>query len=207
MEEKHSKQERIFSDEQIDFWQGSHQIDVGFTATFTAAVTFFTGIIISQYKSFDPSINIPTLMLIISTFGFLYSTLVYSNISGILLHGKFQKAARCAILGNILSEYLGVYFIIFAIPLIINIISQDLVLRLATLAFNMCGLYIYHISGFSIMERHYKKLHMLFMLILIFFEVLLFYFQYANKALFEASALLLILFVFTLAFLAKKETV
>lgn len=192
--------------------QSGHEMAVAFSSMFTAATTFFTGILIQQYSSAGVSFDIPILMLIISTFGFLYATLVYSNINGMLYRDQFNKAKQSSILGNVLSEYIGVYFLILAIPLIINEVSQDVYIRAAVCVFDIIGLLIYHFSGFSIMERHYKKYHTLFVVTIVVLEIALIVFQGAfpafsslNDVMFKITAAVLALFIFTLAFFARRE--
>lgn len=62
--------------------QAEIQTSVSLTSFLTAVTIFFVGLLITQFNSFEPSIKIPILFLIISTFGFLYSTLIYANASG-----------------------------------------------------------------------------------------------------------------------------
>ena len=134
-------------------------ISVTASGAFTAATTFFTSIMISKYNSYNPSVNIPTLFLIISTFGFLYATLIFANNIGNLLHFDLAKFHKSRALGNALAEYLGHYFLMLSIPLIVNTISTDFFLRSAAVIMDLGGLIIYHLSGFSIMEMHFKNKH------------------------------------------------
>lgn len=204
--EEHAK-ELEFTQEEISFIQNGAVVSVAFSSGFTAVTTFFTSIIISQYKSFNPSINIPTLFLIISTFGFLYATLAYSNVTGLLLKGRRRRSKKCGIIGNVLSEYLGVYFLILAIPLVINVVSSDAFLRSATTLIDLGGLFVYHVSGISIMERNYQRFHLLFLFIIIFLELGLIIFQFTNILFFEVFAFLLITFIFLLANSARREKI
>lgn len=181
-------------------------VTVAFSSVFTVVTTFFTGILISKYSDYDFSVNIPTLFLIISTFGFLYSTIVYANTNGLIQVHKLKKAAYSIFLGNVLSEYLGIYFLVLAIPLIINVISKDPFLRTSTLIVDLGGLFVYHISGISIMERNYKKLHLLFFSIIVLLELGLVTFQFKNIAFFELVTTILISFIVLLAVFARKES-
>src|SRR5581483_6979398 len=102
----------ITKEQRLNFFANFTVISVAFSSTFTVASTFFTSIIISKYNAYDPSINIPTLFLIISTFVFLYSTMIYSINAGHLLNARIDKFQGGRLLGGILSEYLGAYFLL-----------------------------------------------------------------------------------------------
>jgi hypothetical protein len=131
---------------------------------------------------------------------------------------KVQGAKESGIWGNIVSEYIGVYFMILAIPLVVNLISLNPYLRAGAFIFDMLGLIVYHLSGFSIMEQNFErqnekdgKYHYVFMAIIIFLEYLLVYFQVNMPELyrdqlgvsaFEITAIALTVFIFSLAFVA-----
>jgi len=142
----------------LSLMQTEIQTSVSFTAFMTAVTLFFVGLLITQFKVFDPSINIPILFLIISTFGFLYSTLIYANASGRVARFSNKDVQRDLNHGNALSEYLGIYLLIFSIPLVIDIITVDNFLKISTLTAALGGLLIYHLLGYSLMERAYKKM-------------------------------------------------
>ena len=180
-------------------------VSVSFTAFFTAVTIFFTGLLLTKFEVYDISVKIPILFLIISTFGFLYATLVFANTSGSLAHGKLERIDKQNRVGLRLSEYIGVYFLVLAIPLVINVITTDSFLRLSTLIVALVGLVIYHASGFSIMERQFKKLHYLFLVLIVIFEIALYLAQVYNFAYFVHIAVILILFLLFLALVAKKE--
>ncbi len=162
----------------------SPMVSVAFSSMFTLVTTFFTGILINNDNYFsylkqckcDPlSIDMPILLMIISTFGFLYATLIYANINGLLIKHEKRRALRGATLGNILSEYFGVYLVILSIPLIISIVSNNPLLNIVTIIVNSFGLVIYHLSGFSLMSRHFGEIeHFIYVVIIIVFELALF---------------------------------
>ncbi|SRR5258708_14239072 len=189
-------------------------VSVAFSSTFTTALSIFTSIMLYTYHTSNtPSIDIPILFLIISTFGFLYATMVYSLNSGHLIRNDLSKFMGGKLLGGILSEYLGVYFLLLAIPLIINLISSsDYFLKIATTIIDLGGLIVYHASGFSIMQRSYKNLHYIWLLCIIIFESELIIFQNISTPTlsisypiplqlnnFQIIATGLILFIFSLA--------
>ena len=189
----------------MEVLQAEIQVSVSITAFMTAVTIFFVGLLIANFDKYNISIKIPILFLIISTFGFLYSTLIYGNASGQVSRLKPEKFNRYMILGNSLSEYIGVYLLILSMPLVINVVTGDLFLKIATLVAALAGLIMYHISGFSIMERNYKKSHYLLLGIIMFLEILLFMLQSAGSFLAMYFAVAIILFVIFLTFFARKE--
>ena len=181
-------------------------VAVSLTGLLTAVTIFFTGLLITRFDSYDISIKVPILFLIISTFGFLYSTLIYSNASGFLTRLNCpEKYEKCMIFGNVISEYLGVYLLILSIPLIINIITTDMFLRYSTLIVTLGGMLIYHLQGFSIMERHFKQKHINLALIILIFSIVLFGAQIYLTRLFVPIAILFLIFLSLITFYASKK--
>ncbi len=193
--------------EEIDPALNEIQVGVSFTSFMTGVTLFFVGLLITQFKVFDSSINIPILFLIISTFGFLYSTLIFANASGKIARSNKKDVRKYMNLGDALSEYLGVYLLVLAIPLVINIIAVDNFLKIATVVAALGGLVIYHAGGFSIMERSYKKLHYLFLSLIIIFELLMFIFQFADKFNFTVIAAAMIVMLFSISMFSNEEAV
>jgi len=181
------------------------QVSVTLTAFLTGVTIFFTGLLLVNFASYDISVKIPILFLIISTFGFLYATLIFSNASGLLSRLDHKKFERFIIVGDYIAEYLGVYCLILAIPLVINVITADALLRYATLISALGGLVLYHSGGFSIMERNFKKEHYAFLIIIILLEISSFYTQIYLEKYFIYVALFLLAFILLITYFAKKE--
>ena len=183
------------------------EVSIGVSSSsFLSGVTiFFTGLLITQINSFDPSIKIPILFLIISTFSFLYATLIYSNASGEITRLSTKKFYKCMVIGNIIGEYPGVYLLILAIPLVINAITTDAFLQISTLAVSLIGLATYQFSCLSLMERHFSKYHKVFLIIIALLEITLFVAQRTNSLIFTYTSVVLILFIFLLALSVKGE--
>ena len=179
-------------------------VGVSFTAFMTAVTIFFVGLLITKFESFDLSIKIPILFLIISTFGFLYSTLIYANASGTLSKMLIKNFDKNMLIGDVLSEYLGVYFLVLAVPLVINVITTDSFLRIATLIVALGGLLIYHISGFSLMDRHFKRKHYWYLFLIIILEITLFYTQIYDLIYFVPLAVVLIIIILLLTFFSSR---
>lgn len=170
----------------LGLYQSEISVDISFTAFFTAVTLFFTGLLLKEFplKKYKNLIEIPIMFLIISTCGFLYSTLIYANATGkflrvfskifakrILNKAEFE---RCILLGTTISEYLGVYFLILSIPLTINAITTFLFLKLIVLFSVLLGLWFYHFSGFCVMKRHFSKHHFHFLFVIMILEILIF---------------------------------
>lgn len=185
--------------------QDEIQVGVTLTAFMTGVTIFFTGLLLTKFDSYDLSIKIPILFLIVSTFGFLYSTLIFGNASAQLSRLDHRKFDKFMLVGDYISEYFGVYCLVLAIPLVINIITQDLFLRWATLLVVLSGLILYHSGGFSIMERNFQRLHRLFISIIVLLEIFAFYTQIYLREYFLYISLVLLAFITFLAYLAKKE--
>ena len=187
----------------LGLYQTEVQTYVSFTSFMTAVVVFFTGIILTQLKSYDITIKVPITFLIISMFGFLYSTLIYTNAAADVRERKIEKADKHILFGDILSEYLGIYLLVFSIPLVINVITTDEFLRVVTFLSSLGGFAIYQFSHFSVLERHFKNDHKKLSSIIILFGFLLFISQiYAFY--FVEIATLFIVFILCITYLATK---
>jgi hypothetical protein len=177
-------------------------------ASFMSAVTiFFVGLLITRFESFDDSIRIPILFLIISTFGFLYSALIYSNSTGELIRLKRKRFQKDMHYGDVMSEYCGVYFLVLSIPLAINAISSDGFLRYSTLVVSLIGLILYHKSGFSVMEAYLKKGHYGWLSAIIVLEIAMFFSQinFASSFLILAIMQLITFGIITYKSLTHKD--
>ena len=142
--------------------------------------------------------------MIISIFGFLYSTLIFTNASGEVTEKRIEKSKKYVLWGDILSEYLGVYLLVFSLPLVINVITPDLYLRGVTLIASVGGLVIYHFLHFSMIERHLKKDYDKFAIVLIAFAILIFFSQ-IYKFFFVELSVLFIVYIFFITYLAAKS--
>ncbi len=134
-------------------------VNVSFTAFMTAVVVFFIGVLLSRFETFNILIKVPISFLIISFFGFLYSTLIFANAMGEVFKSKLKMSAEHEHIGNVISEYLGVYLLVLALPLVINVITTDWYLRSVTLIATLAGLIVYQSSHFSLVARHFGKKH------------------------------------------------
>ncbi|MDD5192215.1 MAG: hypothetical protein PHH54_05480 [Candidatus Nanoarchaeia archaeon] len=190
-------------EEILSLYQDEVQTSVSVTSFMTGVTIFFTGLLITKFDSYDISIKIPILFLILSTFGFLYSTLIYANSSGELSRLKSERFNKNMNIGDSIGEYIGVYFLVLAIPLVINVITADNFLKIGTLIAALGGLSVYHISGFSIMQDHYHKMHYMLFLVVVILEIIL-YLTQKNIQYFIYVASFLILYLFAITFFSRN---
>ncbi|MBI4150372.1 hypothetical protein HY488_03135 [Candidatus Woesearchaeota archaeon] len=190
--------------EDLGLYQSQVQTDVSFTAFMTAVVVFFTGLLLTEFESYDISIKVPISFLIISIFGFLYSTMIFSNAAGEINQGRLAKAKKHLLLGDILSEYLGVYLLIISLPLIINVITTDTFLRGVTVVSSLAGLALYQFSHFSVLEQHFKEGYDVFAAAILLFAIGLFFAQ-LFKWYFAQLSIVFLLFVLYITYLAIKR--
>lgn len=192
--------------EALDLRQTQVQTYVSFTSFMTAVVVFFTGLILTQFKTYDISIKVPISFLMISISGFLFSTLIYTNAAEAIAQGKLEKAKKNIFLGDIVSEYIGVYLLILSVPLVVNVITNDMFLRIITLLAFFGGFGLYQFSHFSIIERHFKKTYHAFSLVLLALGVLLFFAQ-LYQLYFIPLAGMTIVFILGITYIACKKEV
>lgn len=191
--------------EDFELYQTQVGTNVQFTAFMTAVGVFFVGILISQFDNFDLSIKISISFLIISVSGFLYSTLIFANASEAVSNKSLSNFKKHMMMGDVLSEYLGVYLLIISIPLVINVITSDLYLRVVTLVSSLGGFAIYQFSGLSILSRHFRQkssaisfFFILAGLILFFSQIYSFYFTYI--------AIIFLILILIITFFAIKKS-
>jgi hypothetical protein len=155
MENNKTKQEN----ELLDQCSKEVVVGVSFSGLFSAMTIFFTGLLISNYNSFSIYVRVPILFLIIGAFGFMYTTLIFANASGKLTLKNLRKCQKALTIGDLLSELFGVYPLLIAIPLVIPVITNDPFLIWSVFIVDSIGLIIYHVSGFSILQRLFYKGH------------------------------------------------
>jgi len=193
----------------------SYEVEVGVTfASFMSAVSlFFTGLLIAGFKSFDPTIKIPLLFLIISTFSFIFSASIYSNAGVEVTAHRFSAVQKYLSYSNNILEFLGLYLFILATPLVIGAVTKDSFLRIASIVIALSGLFLYSQSDFSILHKEVtNKTHKFFLSLLIIVGAVALYLSQhitqGNKYFaydYVATALLLILLVMTYFFCRKSK--
>lgn len=196
-------QKQSYSHSEID-------IDVNVTSFMMTVATFFTGFLISSYDSFDKSVRMPVLFLIVSTLSFLFSNIIFANASGEIRAGNTDKANKHAAAGNIISEFLGIYLLVISLPLAINAITGDIFLRISVFTISAVAIFAYSMSTFSIIKRYVFKTfqRLLYSLVFIVFWAICFSTQAGDSTAYVfSSAIIFIYLIFTCFFLMAKEKI
>ena len=184
-------------------------ISVMLTSFMTAVVIFFIGLLLTGEPELQMRLRVPLVLLFFSAFGFLYSTLVYANASGEIARLKKNKFDRQMTIGNILSEFFGVYCLVFAVPIVVLGYSPDKILSFFVLGISLFSFLIYHLMGYSILERYLKRsaFYLTLSLILLTYLFAFIFFYVELQTLFYTLSALLIFQIITLILilLQKKE--
>lgn len=169
-----------------------NEANVGITiCTFLGTVAlFFTGLLISRLDAFNQSIKVGVLYLIVSTFGLIFSAIIYSNAAGESNTEEIGSEFKFITIGNAISEFLGVYPFVVAIPLVINALTNDTFLRASTFIIALISLVIYTMSRFSIVARGSNMaIRTVISFLVAVFLLLLIFGQSSSQGFFEAVSL------------------
>lgn len=176
-------------------------------STFLGTVAlFFAGLLMSRLQTFDPSLRLPILYLLVATFGFVFSALIYANMTGT---GRFakQKSTQYLQWGNVLSEYLGVYPFIVAIPLSVGAITDDVFLRIATLVLTIVSITLYSASPFSMISRSFDRRSIIWFNLFLCFEIGLIYgLQRTNIIAYQIIGLIFLVGFLALCTVGREKT-
>lgn len=125
---------------------------IALTSFMTAASAVFLGVILQKGR-YSP-LPMDVLFLFIATFGFLFATLIYANASGMLArHGTFGFEAPVEI-ANRVSEYLGVFPLLVAIPVSVSRFVRTGPIPWAVALLALLAMIAYHyVHGASLLER------------------------------------------------------
>lgn len=185
------------------------QVDVSVTSFMLAVSTFFTGFLFSAYDSFDNSVRIPMLFLIISTLSFLFTNIIFANASGEIRSGNNKGANRHASIGNIISEFLGIYLLVASLPLVVNALTGDAFLKIAVFVAATSALFIYSVSPFSIIKRYFSTIYLriLYSVVFVGIGAACFFSQEGDSTLYVvfSTALMAYLMLTTVYLLASKK--
>lgn len=200
-EDKDSKNPLLFMNEA--------SISVMLTSFMTAVVIFFIGLLLTGEPELQMRLRVPLVLLFFSSFGFLYSTLVYANASGEIARLKKNKFDRQMTIGNILSEFFGVYCLVFAVPIVVLGYSPDKILSFFVLIISLFSFLIYHLMGYSILQRYLKRsaFYLALSMILLTYLFVFIFFYVEREVLFYTLSAFLIVQIITLILilLQKKE--
>ncbi len=191
-----------------------NQISVGVTfASLMAAISlFFTGVLVSEYNSLGPTIKVPMLFLIVSTFSFIFAATIYSNAGSEITLGKVKTVEKYLVYATNIVEFLGLYPLIISMPLVIGAITEDGFLRASTTVVAVVGMALYSQSKFSILEKQLPSYQKMGYSIAIVTLTLLLYMSQVVQQNFGVSyysataiALLLLLLAPTIYFSARSK--
>jgi len=191
-------------------WQLS--VGVTYASLMSAVSLFFTGILIAQYGSFNTTIKVPIIFLIISTFSFIFAATIYSNAGSEITLGKFKTVEKYMIYAKNIVELLGLYLFILATPLVIGAVTRDGFLRTTTIIVAIVGFTLYSQSKFSILEKELPAEHKRYLSSVIVVLALLLYVTQSSAITgslflysFVAIVLLIVLFASTTLFSLKSK--
>lgn len=177
------------------------QTDVALISFLSVISVFFLGALIPQFNTYDLSVKIPISFLIIATFSFVFSGLILSNASQQIVAGDPKKLEKYLTYGYAISEYLGIFLFVLAVPLAISIITSDLYLRTVTFLSAIIGIGLYQFMGFSFLQNHFSKSHTLFAVLIVLFGTVLFLAQVFTFH-FTLIATIFLLFIIAITCLA-----
>lgn len=133
------------------------------TMSFLATVVFFLIGLLMNNKSADTELfiklRLPMILLFISSFGFLFSTLIYGNASGEIARVNKKNFNKQMCIANIISEYFGVYMLCYAMPILVLGYLPDKLLSIFVLIIEVIGFTAYHFFGYSVLERYCSKIY------------------------------------------------
>jgi hypothetical protein len=188
----------------LDYSNNEVQIDVSVTSFMIMVSTFFTGLLIASYSSFNNSIRVPVFFLIVSTLSLIFTNIIFANASGEIRAGNADGANKNAIVGNLISEYLGVYLLVISLPLTINAITSDIFLKNSVFIVSVVSLFGYSISPFSIIKRYIKIIYLRLLYSATFTAIwaISFFTQGENSVIYISSSIILFIYLtFTIVFL------
>jgi GNAT superfamily N-acetyltransferase len=176
----------------LDKESSNAQISVGVTyaSLLSAASLFFTGILIAQFKSFNVTIKVPIVYLIISTFSFIFAATIYSNAGSEITLGKLKTVEKYMVYSKNIVEILGLYPFILATPLVIGATTKDSFLLLSSITVAIGGFALFSQSKFSVLEKELKTQQKRYLSLLIVGLSLLLYLTQASAQAQSGSLLL-----------------
>jgi hypothetical protein len=183
------------------------EASVGTTiSTFLGTVAlFFAGILMSRLESFDVSLRLPILYLLVATFGFVFSAIIYANVTGTARVGD-DKPETFLQWGNVLSEYLGVYPFVMAIPLAVGAVTDDPFLRSATLLLALVSTALYTLSPFSMAHRSFSRPAVMTLAASLCVGILVtFMYQHADINQYQMIGVLILILLSALCFIRRHK--
>jgi GNAT superfamily N-acetyltransferase len=176
------------------------EVGASYASLMSATSLFFTGILISQYRSFNATIKVPLIYLIISTFSFIFAATIYSNAGNELTLNRTKAVEKYMIYAKNIVELLGLYLFILAVPLVIGSVTQDSFLRTSTIVVAIVGFTMYSRSKFSVLDKELSLRHKQYLsTVIVILALLLYYTQsravHHSLVLYSTIAVVLLLII------------
>jgi hypothetical protein len=131
---------------------------LGFVGWFLGIDAFLIGVILANYTQFGVRFRVPILFLVSSLIGFIQAARFYRDGSGSTEYAKAAiglTARKMFELGNIISEFIGINMLIFAIPIMISLLIKDTFVVYTTAFLISVSFGLYLISEYTIVARRY----------------------------------------------------
>ncbi|MBS3788594.1 hypothetical protein KGY79_10425 [Candidatus Bipolaricaulota bacterium] len=155
----------IEEEDKLELLMDETSSSLSLTSIMAMVSFFFIGLLLQTREGSLATLKMPLLYLFVSAFAFLYSTLIYANASGNIARLKDELAEKHLIAGNIISEFLGVYLIVFSMPMIISNYIDSLYFSATVFGFGVTGFWLYHQLGYSILQRYVKNAKLFYLLL------------------------------------------
>ncbi len=146
----------------------------------------------------------PVLLLCLAILSSFYSVLFYANSSGALCRiNNVTSAIKPLQYGNAVSEYLGVFPLVFSFPLVIWGVTRNVTITTIACIIDILGFIFYQLTGFDMLSRIIKNryIHVAVTLVISSLLILALIFMargYAIAQYISVSAFLTICFVITI---------
>lgn len=183
-------------------------IGVALTSIMLLVVIFFATLLLIEPPEHAFGLRMPLVFLFFSAFGLIYATLIYANASGEIARVHKNRFDKQQAQGNVLSEIVGIYGLVIAIPIAVLEHSSDTDLSLLVFAMGGLSLLLYHALGYSILQRYAGRAMFVVLtaVILALYGAVFLSAYYENLHFHEVASYASILFLSTLTFVALRST-
>jgi hypothetical protein len=153
-----AKKRQDLSDEtEISLLSNATGTAVSLVAFLSAIAFFFSGLLLTGDGTDNITKSVSLSLLFAAAFGFLFAALFYSNSAGKYMLGIIDKKQISK--ANIISEYFGVYGLVFATPLAIYSYSGDAFMTTVVFLLASLGIFVYQTASgqSSVVERYFSE--------------------------------------------------
>lgn len=149
-QEEEPEEERLRSRSLL---MGESGVGVELMGVMVGVCLAFAGFLLSRPQT--PTVFLPILWNLLAFFGFFFSTLMYANVSSSVSRYKDYSGSPCVLgLADIVSEFLGVFPFLAALPLAVWELSANPIATVATVTLDVFFLGLYHWSEFDIITLY-----------------------------------------------------